>query len=268
MPAPRSILAAKYGASLKSELYSNRVTSITRTQLSELLPNPMSVFCSKPIKQPVRLGERFRSERENRGWNVSSIERLSHIPRKYLAALENGNFHELPDARAHRLAYVKHYASTLGLDAEECASQFFHENGLNGVSRKMKITQFAATQRGQSISVIIRNIVVVSCVMLFIGYLAWQVKGIIEPPSLVIVTPLDGSVVSDRAVLVQGEAEAGTKLAVNGQEVAADSHGQFRIPIDLVEGLNTLTIAATKKHGKTTARLVNVILKPTTFSSN
>jgi hypothetical protein len=49
--------------------------------------------------------------------------------------------------------------------------------------------------------------------------------------------------------------------------VAGDGNGQFRVPIDLVEGLNTLTITATKKHGKTTQRLINVILKPALFNT-
>lgn len=227
----------------------------------------MSVFCYKPIKIPVRLGERFRSTRESYGWNIESAERRSHIPRKYMTALETGKFDDLPRAKAHRLAYVKQYATILGLDAEDCTSQFCNENGLTGVSHIVKITSATAAQRGQSISVIVRNIVLTLCIFLFIGYLAWQVKGIIEPPSLTVVSPLDGSVVSERTILVQGEAESGTRLTVNGQEVAGDSRGQFRIPIDVVEGLNTLTIAATKKHGKTTERLINVILKPTVFNT-
>lgn len=228
----------------------------------------MSVFCYKPIKRPVRLGERFRSEREGRGWSVASAELKSHIPIKYVTALENGRFDELPPAKAHRLAYVKHYAEVLGLNTEDCSTQFCRENGLAGLTKTITPAKNAHAKSGKSVSVIVRNAVLASCVVLFVGYLAWQVKGIIEPPILAVVSPLDGSVVSERTVLVQGEAEAGARLTVNGQEVAGDTRGQFRIPIDLVEGLNTLTVAATKKHGKTTERLVNVILKPTAFSSN
>lgn len=228
----------------------------------------MSVFCSKPIKKPLRLGELFATEREKCGWSRGDIQEKCHIPLKYVDALETGRFADLPTAKAHRFAYVRQYAAALGLNSNECLQQFSAEDGLNGISAKLKTDHQARSLRGQSVSAIVRQLILASCVALFFGYLVWQVKGIIEPPALTVLSPLDGSVVNDRSILVQGEAQAGTKLKINGQEVAGDSRGIFRIPLDLVEGLNTLSITATKKHGKTTERLVNVILKPTTFSSN
>jgi transcriptional regulator with XRE-family HTH domain len=228
----------------------------------------MSVFCSKPIKKPLRLGDLLAAEREKYGWSLADIQQKCHIPLKYVAALEAGRFVDLPTAKAHRLAYIRQYAAALNLNSDECLQQFSAENGLSGVSAELKAGQRTHSLRGQSISAIARQLILASCVVLFFGYLVWQVKGIIEPPALTVLSPLDGSVVNDRTILVQGEAQAGTKLTINGQEVAGNSRGIFRIPLDLVEGLNTLSITATKKHGKTTERLVNVILKPTTFSSN
>jgi cytoskeletal protein RodZ len=228
----------------------------------------MSVFCYKPLKPPVRLGDTLRLQREQRGWNIEHIEYTCHIPRKYVAALEHGRFSDLPPAKPHRLAYVKQYAQLLGLNANECASQFCHENGLAGVSQRVQVHDHKKRPNtGRSISVIIQHIAIALGIILFTSYLVWQVKGIIEPPTLNVVAPLDGSVVSERTILVEGDVETGARLTVNGQEVAGDSHGQFRIPIDVVEGLNTLTIAATKKHGKTTQKFINVIVKPTTFNN-
>lgn len=220
------------------------------------------------MKRHHSLGEMFKMQREGQGFDTRSMRLRSHIPEKYMTALEHGHFSELPKAKAHRLAYVRQYATILGLDPDECTTQFYRENGLEDVVAKVTIPQNSRAKTGKSISVIIKNIVVSSLVVLFAGYLIWQVKGIIEPPQLSILSPIDGSVVQDRTLLVEGQAAAGTNLTINGQTVAANTQGAFSIPIDLVPGLNTLTVNATKKHGKTTTRVVNVILKAALLPNN
>lgn len=51
-----------------------------------------------------------------------------------------------------------------------------------------------------------------------------------------------------------------------GVVIEVNDKGNFDVGLDLNQGLNTLTISATKKHGKTTTRIVNVIVKQNTFT--
>ncbi len=226
----------------------------------------MAVFCYKPLKKPERLPDIFRSRREERGWSVASRELAGVIPAKYIQALEAGRFEQLPKARAHRLAYVRQYATILGLNPLECAEQFLHEQGLSDLSHEPKKTILTPIKNlsRATVSLFIRNAAVAAVIMLFIGYLGWQVKTIAEPPVLALVSPEDGMIVREKTITVEGTTSPGTKLTLNGQELTLDSKRSFRVPLTLTYGLNNLTFVAQKKRGKTTTRVVHVIVKADT----
>ena len=229
--------------------------------------NYMSIFCFKKIEQSTRLGELFRTNRLKQGWDLDKIPfRNSPIASKYLHALEEENFTILPKTKTYRLAYVREYAVILGLNPDQCAAQFIYENGLEDITpltpyRKINFFPFS------SWSIFIRNTMLAISVCLFIGYLAWQIKGILEPPKLFIFSPIDGYVSLETNTLVQGQTEQGAKVAINGEAVDVNDRGQFAIKIDLVKGLNTINISTTKKHGKTTQKTVYVIVKQESFTT-
>jgi hypothetical protein len=76
-------------------------------------------------------------------------------------------------------------------------------------------------------------------------------------------SPAEGSIVTEASTLVEGVTEAESQLAVNGQEVIMNADGKFEAELNLIPGLNTITIASTKKkHGKTTTITRHVIVRP------
>jgi hypothetical protein len=98
--------------------------------------------------------------------------------------------------------------------------------------------------------------------MVFAGYLTWQIRGILEPPALTVFSPAEGTVITSASTLVEGITEAESLLAVNGQEVVMNKDGKFQAELNLVTGLNTITIASTKKkHRKTTTITRHVIVR-------
>jgi cytoskeletal protein RodZ len=226
----------------------------------------MAIFCYKKLQKPLGLGEILKQKRLERGWQLDDIPfRNAPIAIKYLKAIENGTYHLLPPVKSYRLAYIKEYAHVLGLNPEECGNQFQYENGLEDIKPahpkfRIKLSFFS------SWSMLIRNLALGSLVSLLVGYLTWQVKGIIDPPKLLISSPTDGFITQNFNTLVEGETEQGSRLLINGQEAAVNNKGQFSIKLNLVGGLNTITISTTKKHGKTTEKTVYVIVKPNTFT--
>jgi cytoskeletal protein RodZ len=219
----------------------------------------MTMFCSKNLKKIPNLSELFRENREKQGWNIQNIYSRTHIPSKYVSALEAGEFQTLPKAKAHRIAYVKEYAATLGLDPEKCVEQFSKEEGLKDVA-STTATPLKRLPFG-SLSILIRNLVLGMVVAGFAAFLVIQIKNILQPPTLTIINPTDGYITSDRSLAIEGFSEHDTKVTLNGQEVALDNQNHFNIKLDLANGLNTLEITAIKKHGKTTKKIVNVIVK-------
>jgi cytoskeletal protein RodZ len=220
----------------------------------------MTVFCYKKLDKAMRLGDRFKKIREDRGLDLVSMSKLTRIPIKYLTALEDGHYSRLPKAKAHRLAYVREIAKTFQLSIAECLEKFENEFGLADTDRDhpskgIQLFPFA------SISIFIRNIAAISLVFVFAGYLTWQVRGILQPPHLAIFSPTEGFVALSPRTTIEGKTEKESKLTINGADVMVNEQGVFSADIDLSPGVNTIQISATKKHGKTTTITRHVVVK-------
>ncbi|MFC4307353.1 helix-turn-helix domain-containing protein [Cohnella boryungensis] len=64
------------------------------------------------------LGALLRKAREQRGYSLDDIQEYTKIRKRYLEAIETGDYKVLPGSFYVR-AFVKTYAETVGLDAEE-----------------------------------------------------------------------------------------------------------------------------------------------------
>lgn len=220
----------------------------------------MSIFCVKNLEHQTSVSERLKKTREEQQLTLDDVFKKSRIPVKYLKAIESGNFKELPQAKAHRLAYIREYAEILNLNPASLLYQFAQESNLINYTtthprRALKLWTFS------SLSHIFRNITIGIMLAGFLGYLSWQVNGILQPPKLSVFTPADGYISVKPTTLVQGETEREVRLTVNGKDVMPNDHGKFEIPMDLSNGVNTITISAIKKHGKVTTITRHIIVK-------
>ncbi|MGT2755228.1 cytoskeleton protein RodZ [Streptococcus ovis] len=62
------------------------------------------------------IGEVLRDARENRGWNLSEVQRMIGVQTKYLQALEYNDFEAIPD-KTYTRSFLQRYAEVLELDA-------------------------------------------------------------------------------------------------------------------------------------------------------
>ncbi len=70
----------------------------------------------------VELGQWLRSAREAKDLSLAQIEAATRIRQKYLAALESGNWDELPGDVAGR-GFLRNYAAFLGLDPNDALAR-------------------------------------------------------------------------------------------------------------------------------------------------
>jgi len=222
--------------------------------------NVMSLFCFKKLEKPVRTGEKLKKRRKEKKLSLEEAENLTHIPKKYLRAIEKARFKELPPAKAHCVAYIKKYATVLGLNPDSLLYQFSSEAELENYTpthphRHLKIRPY------NSIIFWVKKLLIILLLLSFVGYLVWQINGILQPPKLTVFTPIEGYVSNKLTALVQGETEKETRLTINGKEIRPNDRGQFETNIDLSKGINTITIISVKKHGKTTTIIRHVIMK-------
>lgn len=219
----------------------------------------MAIFCHKKLNAPEFLGLKFKKAREEKNWTLEDVARVTHIEQKYLQAIEEGKYGLLPKTKVHRQAYIREYCQALELDCENFLNQFKEETKHEKIFAEP--TNSYQKYYLTSISIFLRNILVFTIIVAFFTYFGFQVRGILTPPKLDVLSPIEGQVTEGLTVLIQGEAEKESQLTVNGKEIMLNEKGQFESLIDLSEGLNTIIISATKKHGKTTTVIRHVVTK-------
>ncbi len=220
----------------------------------------MAIFCPKKLNSPIRAGEILKKKRQELKLSLKEISLSTLISEKYLLAIEKGNFEHFPQAKALCVAYFKKYATFLNLNHSDYLSQFISEANLN---KKHAFHPLGHLKIKPLNSIVwwLKTITLIILITCFIGYLIWQINGILSPPKLVIYTPFEGYVTNHLSTMIQGETDKEIKLTINGKEVMTNNQGQFEIMLDLPKGVNTITISATKKHGKTTTIIRHIIVK-------
>ncbi|MFH1789941.1 MAG: helix-turn-helix domain-containing protein [bacterium] len=220
----------------------------------------MAIFCLKKLKKPLLAGEIMMQKRKSMNLNLEQVSKLINIGENYLRAIENNDLELLPKAKAHCLAYVKKLARMLKLDEKKICNKFCKETGLDNYElihpgKGIKIRPLA------SIFMWIKRTSIATVVILFIGYMAWQINGILKPPKLIVTQPTEGYICDELNTVVKGKTEKEVALSINGQEIRPNENGEFESRIDLSNGLNAITITAIKKHGKTTSLTRYVIVR-------
>src|SRR3954452_12438029 len=72
---------------------------------------------------PPSLGETLQAARERKGVDLHRAERDTKIRAKHLAALESGDYSDLPGP-VYTRGFLKNYAAYLGLDADELVMEW------------------------------------------------------------------------------------------------------------------------------------------------
>lgn len=96
------------------------------------------------------IGDKLRSARKAKGMSIEDVEKITKIQRRYLAAIENNEFDQLPGDFYVR-AFIRQYADVVGLDGKELLEDFqsevpeakpeeYVENSIDNKSEEIKRT--------------------------------------------------------------------------------------------------------------------------------
>lgn len=72
------------------------------------------------------LGEALKAAREEKGLSLDDVQEITKIQKRYLIAIENGDFDRLP-GHFYTRAFIKSYAEAVGLDPKELFNQYASE---------------------------------------------------------------------------------------------------------------------------------------------
>lgn len=199
----------------------------------------------------VTIGDHLRLRRREYRLSVQAISRALLIPAKHILHMENDQFLAISE-KLYRELFLKSYATYLGLEWKAVKAQYdaqhvYVQQDTVAISRSaspVRARQFIVAP--QFIKTACLSLVVCGCFayLLFLGYRA------ISPPSLVIMSPVQDEVSLTGHVVVRGMTHEQARVTINGEQVAIKPNGGFEQDIVLSEGINAITIGASKKYSK------------------
>ena len=69
------------------------------------------------------IGQKLREARIEKGYTLDDLQQITKIQKRYLIAIEEGNFDALPGSFYVR-AFIKQYAQTVGLDNDALLAEY------------------------------------------------------------------------------------------------------------------------------------------------
>jgi cytoskeletal protein RodZ len=239
-----------------------RGTKEMRSGQDESRPNPAA-------DANPSLPERLYEARERKGVDLYRAERDTKIRSRYLAALERGDYKELPGA-VYTKGFLRNYALYLGLDPDEILVQWRRERGDGAPAQPLTSVPrpIAPPRRGLTFSPGVVVAALLTVVVLLVGaYLAVQILRYNKPPTITVTTPAEATITVDEGTAsytLKGTTIPGGTVTVEAaggsRQASADSTGAWSVDVDLRRGKNQFKIDATDpetgKHPDQTAQVV------------
>ncbi len=205
-------------------------------------------FVIRQFHNEQTLGEKLQLLRKEARLTLTELSEKTKIQKSYIKAFESNTFHLLPDTIYAR-NYLKTLVRGLGGDADYYLDQFEQERGTCDVINKHQT--FRQRARAKTFFVASR-FVQIGVFVLFVGvlasYIGFEIKTIISPPALAIVSPADGYQTTDATIIVKGKTDKGARIQINGSDVLLSQDGSFEKEVALERGLNVLQIEGAKRY--------------------
>ena len=216
-----------------------------------------------------KLGEVLRTAREARDVDLARVERDTKIRARYLQALEDGDYAELPGA-VYTKGFLRNYGAYLGLDTEYLIDLYRLESS-QPTSEKLTVPtppRPISTRHSRPLVVtpgaIMAALLTVG-VAIFIIYIALELVTFARTPDLEITAPAGNVNGWDQLeYTIIGRTEPNSRVTVKGLRenptVTADASGNFTIVVGLVPGSNVITLEALDPRTNRTSEATRTIV--------
>jgi cytoskeletal protein RodZ len=207
--------------------------------------------------------------------DLHRVERDIKIRLKFLAALEDGEFSELP-GDVYARGFLRNYATYLGLDADQIEEEWRSEAGAAAPirpafagPRPLTLSRRVVFQRSHIV------IAMVAVIVLLVGSLfGFQLTRYLSYPTLAVASAGAEDIslpIGTTTYVLTGKATPGTTVQIswNGQDpktVIVDDSGLWSFQAVLQPGRNQFDITAINldtKHASTTTKVIIIVAEPT-----
>lgn len=220
------------------------------------------MFTTKKVKMRD-LGEHLAACREYLELSLEESAKLAQIQPKYLRALEEGKFSDLP-ADVYVKGFLKKLAGIYGLEDEPTIEQYCSERG---IWENLESVNADAKKRGSFAVpgfVLSKKMLTFAAIAILalssLVYLYFQINSLHRPPQLVVADPASDGTVNSSLMTVSGKTEPGASVFLNDQEIVVDSGGVFAENLTLGPGTNQLVIKSVNKFDKQSVVVRSIFL--------
>lgn len=202
-----------------------------------------------------RVGEMLQSARERKGVDLFRAERDTKIRLRYLSALEDGAYEDLPPP-VYTKGFLRNYAIYLGLDPEELLERWRDEmEGMRSSERVIVAPPprpLAAPGRRVTLTpgMLVGGLVAL-VFLAFIGYLGMQLLRYVETTPVGLTNPANVfSQIDAESIVLEGTAGPGALITIHAPgetlyNTNANQDGNWTKQVPLARGRNDFTIVAT-----------------------
>ncbi|HRY76655.1 MAG TPA: helix-turn-helix domain-containing protein [Candidatus Paceibacterota bacterium] len=202
----------------------------------------------------MTLSEILQKEREAKRLTVEDVNQKTNVPLKYIVALEEADFSNLP-APVYTRGYLKKISQLLNLNEEELWNLFLKERSASKAPTIDTLPQnrFAQPLKWHYVVLkILKSLPVIIITVTVAGFLFIQVKSFWGAPYLKLDNPAIDLATQDESIKVEGLGRPNSYITLNGKEIYLGKDGKFSEEIYLNPGKNEITVAAKSRLGKTT----------------
>ncbi len=204
------------------------------------------------------VGNVLKEARLAKNLTLEDVEKMTKIRAKFLDAIEQDAYQLLPSP-IYAKGFVKNYGEYLGLDSTRVMA-FFRRQTVD-VKRLSILPNKSEDIESKGLRITPGRFIVYligAFIFVFLVYFGFQYQKLYMPPTLTITTPVQESIVKEKKLDILGTTNPDATVTVNGVSVTVRSGGQFFTQVTVEPGVNTITILATSRFGKTTTVTRNV----------
>lgn len=207
------------------------------------------------------IGEALKAARDERGESLEDVERLTHVGKKFVSALEAGELDKLPEP-VYAKKFVKALAKHYGLEPEVAAESLLREMAVaTEAPSASRPVNFVEGRRLTAQPIMFKTVLIAALFAGILGYFAYSVHAILKPPGITLYAPHDDQVFVGGRVVLDGLTEPESDLSVNGEPVLIEADGSFKDVLNLPPGVSHLRIVAKKKHSREQEILLKVVVE-------
>lgn len=211
----------------------------------------MSDFIKRPVKlDQDSIGSYVKRIREKREITLDEVAEKTNIKIKYLLAIENGNYKDLPRGVYSKI-FFKKYIEFLGIRHKNIVNDFIKEqNRGQHFESNIFFNKIVNWKNLLSLPKVLRNLSIFFIILICFLYLFFYFRNIFSSPSLEVFYPSDNYILNEFSVKVEGQTEPESEVKINGQLILIDSSGYFSKSIYLKSGVNIITVSSKKKYSQ------------------